>query len=179
MEATENNEMDGAIELLGPWNRLLWVKTNLFAGGRTGGPPLDDINTWVYDLRTPDVPQLFLEWVGDGLHDDKKNFRHTVFSKDGGREVFYLLRFGERETMAYPYAKKHAIHYLAAVLNNILQPDYELRRFRDPKLGKDGILMPLAAGEWEALIDAYGPMAIEARFSSIYESENIGKASAR
>lgn len=56
------------------------------------------------------------------------------------------------------------------VLNSILQPDYELPRFRDKKLGKDGILMPLTSRDWETLSDIYGPMAIEAGFSSIYSS---------
>ena len=57
------------------------------------------------------------------------------------------------------------------------KPDYELRRFRDKKPGKDGILMPLTPRDWETLSDIYGPMAIEARFSSIYSSAVTPKRS--
>jgi|GEM_PF-2139034 len=63
----------------------------------------------------------------------------------------------------------------AGIVNGLLQPDYELRRFRDKKLGKDGILMPLTPKDWETLTDAYGPRAIEARFSPIHRHIKTAK----
>lgn len=65
-------------------------------------------------------------------------------------------------------ARAEAALHLSGIANNILPPDYELRRFRDKKLGKDGILMPLAPKDWETLTTAYGPMAIEARFTALH-----------
>jgi len=115
--------------------------------------------------------------LGPGLTADPNADPYTVCREGDKDTEFYLLRYLEREAMAYPAGKQQPIGYLAKVLNSVLQPDYELRRFRDKKLGKDGILMPLTPGEWETLTDAYGPMAIEARFSSIHTSTTNPKSS--
>src|SRR5690606_14210437 len=123
---------------------------------------------WVYDLHSTERLEIFFRWISEGLDKDEKHFRYTVCCEGGEDTEFYLLRYREREALAFPAGKEQPVLYLAGIVNGLLQPDYELRRFRDKKLGKDGILMPLTSGDWEKLTDAYGPMAIEARFSPIH-----------
>lgn len=168
LEAELPGSLDGAIEMLGPWDRVRWVQTNLFEGGRPEETLSEEIDMWVYDLHSTERLATFFCWISEALDKDEKHFRYTVCWEGGEDTAFYLLRYREREARAFPAGKEQPVLYLAEVLNSILQPDYELRRFRDKKLGKDGILMPLTPEEWEKLTDAYGPMAIEARFRSIH-----------
>lgn len=174
LQAELPESLNGALEMLGPWDRVRWVQTNLFEGGRPEETLSAEIDLWVYDLNWTERLETFLCWISEGLDKDKKHFRYAVCREGGERTAFYLLSFRKREVKAFPENKKQPILYLANVLNSILQPDYELRRFIDPKLGKDGILMPLAPGDWEALTTTYGPMAIEARFRGISKQPTEG-----
>jgi len=168
LQAELPESLNGALEMLGPWDRVRWVRTNLLEGGRPEETLSEEIDMWVYGLNSKEPFEQFLSWISEGLHKDEKHFRYTVCREGDKDTEFYLLRYREREAMAYPAGKQQPIGYLAKVLNSVLQPDYELRRFRDKKLGKDGILMPLTPKDWEKLTDAYGPTAIEARFSTIH-----------
>lgn len=150
LDAGLPGSLDGALEMLGPWDRMRWVQTYLFEGGR---------------------PE-------ETLTEDKNHFRYTACC-EGEDAEFYFLRYGKREAMAFPAGQAEPLLHLAGIVNSILQPDYELRRFCDKKLGKDGILMPLAPNDWEALITAYGPMAIEARFSPIHTHIKAAKGRRR
>ena len=167
LQAELPGSLDGALEMLGPWDRVRWVQTNLFEGGRPEETLTEEIDMWVYDFNWTERLEAFLCWISEGLDKDEKHFRYSVFCKGNKDAEFYSIRYRERLAMAFPARKEQPILYLAGVVNSILQPDYELRRFRDKKLGKDGILMPMAAKDWETLTTAYGPMAIEARFIPI------------
>ncbi|MEC3881610.1 hypothetical protein [Parapedobacter sp. 10938] len=168
LQAELPESLNGALEMLGPWDRVRWVQTNLFEGGRPEETLSAEIDLWVYDLNWTRRLEAFLCWISDGLYKDEKHFCYAVCCEGGEDTAFYLLRFRKREVKAFPENKKQPILYLANMLNRVLQPDYELRRFTDPELGKDGILMPLAPRDWAALTTTYGPMAIEARFNSIH-----------
>ncbi|PPK99308.1 hypothetical protein [Parapedobacter indicus] len=168
LQAELPESLNGALEMLGPWDRVRWVRTNLFEGGRPEETLSEEIDMWVYDLHSTERLEIFFRWISEGLDKDEKHFRYTVCCEGDEDTVFYLLRYREREALAFPAGKEQPVLYLAAVLNSILQPDYELRRFRDKKLGKDGILMPMTPKDWETLSGIYGPMAIEARFSPIH-----------
>ncbi len=167
LEAELPGSLDGALELLGPWDRVRWVKTNLFEGGRPGETLSDEIDLRVFDLAWDHREPSFLDWVADGLHKDRKRFRRTTFPSGGVGADFYLLRYNGRRAVANPMGQRNPIRYLAGVVNTVLQPEYQLRRFRDARLGKDGILMPLTRKDWQTLTDTYGEMAIEARFDTI------------
>ncbi|SEL23946.1 hypothetical protein [Parapedobacter koreensis] len=168
LEADLPASLNDALEMLGPWDRVRWVRTNLFEGGRSGETLTEEIDLWVYDLSGTEPLEQFLSWISKGLDKDGKHFRYTACCEGDKDNTFYFLRYGKREAMAFPAGQPKPLRYLAGIANSILQPDYELRRFRDKKLGKDGILMPLAPQEWEALATAYGPMAVETRFSPIH-----------
>ncbi|GGG94058.1 hypothetical protein GCM10007415_31380 [Parapedobacter pyrenivorans] len=167
LDAGLPGSLDGALEMLGPWDRVRWVQTNLFEGGRPEETLTEEIDVWVYDLSYTAPLEQFLCWVSEGLDKDGEQFRYTACC-EGEDAEFYFLRYGKREAMAFPNGQPEPLRYLAGIVNGILQPDYELRRFRDKKLGKDGILMPLAPNDWETLTTAYGPMAIEARFTPLH-----------
>ncbi|WP_079716941.1 hypothetical protein [Parapedobacter luteus] len=168
LEADLPASLDDDLEMLGPWDRVRWVRTNLFEGGRPGETLTEEIDMWVYGLNSTEPLNQFLAWVSEGLDEDGRQFRYTAHGEGGESARFYLLRYGKRRAMAFPAGQPEPLLYLAGIANSILQPDYELRRYRNKKLGKDGILMPLAPQDWEALASAYGPMAVEARFSPIH-----------
>ncbi len=157
-----------SVGLLGPGDRVRWVRACLFDGPRVDEALHREIDSWVYDLRRAEPLKNFLAWVACALLADGKALRYTAFDSTGDRTAdFYTLRYGEREASAYPGLEPEPLRYLAGMLNEVLRPDYELRRFRDPKLGKDGILMPMTVADWDALAEAFGPMAIEARFQPV------------
>lgn len=154
--------------LPGPEDRVRWVRACLFESDRTDEALHREIDSWVYDLRRTDPLKNFLSWVACTLLADGRTLRYTAFDSTGDRTAdFYALRYGEREAYAYPGYEPDPVRYLASILNEVLHPDYELRRFRDPRLGKDGILMPLSRADWDSLADAFGPMTIEARFQPV------------
>lgn len=98
-----------------------------------------EIDLWVYVLNRTERLEAFLCWVSQALDKDGTHFRYAVCRERGEDTVFYQLRFRKREAEAFPADKKQPILYLANMLNCLVQPDYELRRFTDPKLGKGGI----------------------------------------
>src|SRR5690606_31987272 len=51
LEAELPGSLDGALEMLGPWDRVRWVRTNLFEGGRPEDTLSAEIDLWVYDLN--------------------------------------------------------------------------------------------------------------------------------
>lgn len=68
LEAELPGSLDGAIEMLGPWDRVRRVQTNLFEGGRPEETLSAEIDLWVYDLNWTGRLEAFLHWISQALH---------------------------------------------------------------------------------------------------------------
>ncbi|MFC7526874.1 hypothetical protein ACFQRK_23155 [Parapedobacter sp. GCM10030251] len=106
LEAELPGSLDGALEMLGPWDRVRWVQTNLFEGGRPEETLSEEIDLWVYDLNWTGRLEALLHWISQALHKDEMHFRYAVCCEGGEGTAFYLLRYRERETKAFPAPEK-------------------------------------------------------------------------
>ena len=64
-------------------------------------------------------------------------------------------------------------HITLLTLNHALHPDYEIRFVKESIDGEQAAFAPLAAADWLALEQQYGPEAVSAVFAPIQEHPNL------